>query len=96
MDRERELKSVEFPVITVGSCQICGCLHPDLPAAAALAALETPNSQAPASQYFGPWTLLDVPPGAPGRLKLQTPLFSAILLWDVDLGDDQLLPGKTS
>jgi len=56
VDRERELKSVEFPVITVGSCQICGCLHPDLPAAAALAALETPNSQAPASHYFGPWT----------------------------------------
>jgi len=56
VDRERELKIVEFPVITVDSRQICGCLCPDLPAAAALAALETPNSQAPASHYFGPWT----------------------------------------
>ena len=43
-DRERELEFVEFPVIIVGSCQICGCLYPDLPAAAAPDALETPNS----------------------------------------------------
>ena len=54
--RERELEFVEFPVIIVGSCQICSRVHPDLPAAAALAALETPNSQAPASQSFGSWT----------------------------------------
>ena len=61
MDRERELKIVEFPTIIVGSCQICGCLCPDLPAAAALVALETPNSQAPASHYYGSKDLLDVP-----------------------------------
>jgi len=44
MDRERELESVEFPAIIAGSRQICGCLHPDLHAAAAPAAVETPNS----------------------------------------------------
>ncbi len=43
-DRERELESVEFPTIIVDSCQICSGSHPDLPAAAAPVAIETPNS----------------------------------------------------
>ena len=63
MDRERELESVEFPTIIVDSCQICSCVHPDLPAAAAPAAVETPNSQAPASQSLGSRTMSCCPAG---------------------------------
>ena len=63
MDRERELEFVEFPAIIVDSCQIRGGSCPPVLPPEAPAAVETPNSQAPASQSLGSRTMSCCPAG---------------------------------